>query len=207
MLFQQPRGGWIELICGSMFSGKTEELIRRVRRAEIARQRVQVFKPNLDDRYAVTRVASHDGLQFEAVAIETAAEILEKGGALVTEYPYGTDAAQHQFVQRDRIQAGLSRGVVMIQSDLEGGSLHASRAALRYGRVLAVPRPTQADVDAAQPKITANLVLTDGAPEERMQLLQCHAAALNQLKIISSRDDYQTLERELGADDSRRPVE
>jgi thymidine kinase len=78
MLFQQPRGGWIELICGSMFSGKTEELIRRVRRAEIARQRVQVFKPNLDDRYAVTRVASHDGLQFEAVAIETAAEILEK---------------------------------------------------------------------------------------------------------------------------------
>ena len=78
MLFPQPRGGWIELICGSMFSGKTEELIRRVRRAEIARQRVQVFKPNLDDRYAVTRVASHDGLQFEAVAIETAAEILEK---------------------------------------------------------------------------------------------------------------------------------
>jgi thymidine kinase len=78
MLFQQPRGGWIELICGSMFSGKTEELIRRVRRAEIARQRVQVFKPKLDDRYVVTRVASHDGLQFEAEAIETAAEILER---------------------------------------------------------------------------------------------------------------------------------
>jgi thymidine kinase len=78
MLFQQPRGGWIELICGSMFSGKTEELIRRVRRAEIARQRVQVFKPKLDDRYAVARVASHDGLQFEAEAIEGAAEILER---------------------------------------------------------------------------------------------------------------------------------
>ena len=47
----QPRGGWIEIICGSMFSGKTEELIRRVRRAEIAKQHVQVFKPQLDDRY------------------------------------------------------------------------------------------------------------------------------------------------------------
>jgi thymidine kinase len=78
MLFQQPRGGWIELICGSMFSGKTEELIRRVRRAEIARQRVQVFKPRLDNRYAIARVASHDGLQFEAEVIEQAREILDR---------------------------------------------------------------------------------------------------------------------------------
>ena len=70
MPYLQPRGGWIELICGSMFSGKTEELIRRVRRAEIARQRVQVFKPKLDDRYAVNAVASHDGLHFEAEVIE-----------------------------------------------------------------------------------------------------------------------------------------
>jgi DNA processing protein len=130
---------------------------------------------------------------------ELAAEILEKGGALVTEYPYGTDAAQHQFVQRDRIQAGLSRGVVMIQSDLEGGSLHASRAALRYGRVLAVPRPTQADVEAGYPKIKANKVLADGSAEERMELLQCHAEALNRLRIIASRDDYEGLERELEA--------
>jgi thymidine kinase len=61
-----------------MFSGKTEELIRRVRRAEIARQRVQVFKPKLDDRYAIARVASHDGLQFEAEIVEQAREILDK---------------------------------------------------------------------------------------------------------------------------------
>jgi thymidine kinase len=76
MPYLQPRGGWVELICGSMFSGKTEELIRRVRRAEIARQRIQVFKPKLDDRYSVTQVASHDGLHFEAEVIETAREIL-----------------------------------------------------------------------------------------------------------------------------------
>ncbi|MCX7669859.1 MAG: thymidine kinase, partial [Anaerolineae bacterium] len=65
-------------ICGSMFSGKTEELIRRVRRAQIARQNVQVFKPRLDDRYSATEVASHDGLHFEAEVIEKATEILEK---------------------------------------------------------------------------------------------------------------------------------
>lgn len=78
MPYLQPRGGWIELICGSMFSGKTEELIRRVRRAEIARQRIQVFKPKLDDRYSTSEVASHDGLHFEAEVIETAREILTK---------------------------------------------------------------------------------------------------------------------------------
>lgn len=65
----QPSGGWIELICGSMFSGKTEELLRRVRRAEIARKRVQLFKPRLDDRYGLARVASHDGGSREDVVI------------------------------------------------------------------------------------------------------------------------------------------
>jgi thymidine kinase len=78
MPYFQPKGGWIEIICGSMFSGKTEELIRRVRRAEIARQRVQVFKPKIDDRYSASQVASHDGGHAEAEVIERAAEILEK---------------------------------------------------------------------------------------------------------------------------------
>jgi thymidine kinase len=78
MPYMQPRGGWIELICGSMFSGKTEELIRRVRRAEIARQRVQVFKPVLDDRYSQSKVWSHNGVHCEAETIERAAEILER---------------------------------------------------------------------------------------------------------------------------------
>ncbi len=76
MPFMQPKGGWIELICGSMFSGKTEELIRRVRRAQIARQKVQVFKPQIDNRYAATRVASHSGLQWDSHTIEAPIEIL-----------------------------------------------------------------------------------------------------------------------------------
>lgn len=68
-------GGWIELVCGSMFSGKTEELIRRVRRAKIARQQVQVFKPAIDTRYTTEAVTSHNGLGVEAVPVQSAAEI------------------------------------------------------------------------------------------------------------------------------------
>jgi thymidine kinase len=68
-------GGWIEIICGSMFSGKTEELIRRIRRARIAKQKVQVFKPALDDRYHTEQVASHNGLQWQAIAVSNAREI------------------------------------------------------------------------------------------------------------------------------------
>lgn len=69
-------GGWIEVICGSMFSGKTEELIRRVRRARIAKQKVQVFKPAVDRRYHAEQVASHNGLQWEAIPVGSARDIL-----------------------------------------------------------------------------------------------------------------------------------
>jgi thymidine kinase len=71
----RPSGGWIELVCGSMFSGKTEELIRRVRRAKIAKQNVQVFKPAMDTRYTTEAVTSHNGLGVEAVPVQSAAEI------------------------------------------------------------------------------------------------------------------------------------
>lgn len=70
------RHGRIEVICGGMFSGKSEELIRRVRRAQIARQRVLVFKPALDDRYGRKHVASHDGSRVEAVPIARGDEVL-----------------------------------------------------------------------------------------------------------------------------------
>ncbi|NOZ84864.1 MAG: thymidine kinase [Deltaproteobacteria bacterium] len=70
--------GWIEVICGSMFSGKTEELIRRVNRAVIARQRVQVFKPTMDDRWSKTEIGSHSGERLASLTIERAEEILSK---------------------------------------------------------------------------------------------------------------------------------
>jgi thymidine kinase len=68
-------GGWIEVVCGSMFSGKTEELIRRIRRASIAKQPIQVFKPTLDDRYHTEQVSSHNGMRWEAVPVGNAREI------------------------------------------------------------------------------------------------------------------------------------
>lgn len=67
--------GSVEVICGSMFSGKTDELIRRLRRATIARQKVQVFKPAIDIRYAVEKVTSHAGSDFAAIPVENAAAI------------------------------------------------------------------------------------------------------------------------------------
>jgi thymidine kinase len=69
------RGGWLEVICGPMFSGKSEEMIRRLRRAEIAGQRVVIFKPQIDDRYDATDVVSHAGARMRAVPVISVAEI------------------------------------------------------------------------------------------------------------------------------------
>jgi thymidine kinase len=69
------RGGWLEVICGPMFSGKSEEMIRRLRRAEIAGQRVVIFKPQIDDRYGATDVVSHAGARMRAVPITAVAEV------------------------------------------------------------------------------------------------------------------------------------
>ena len=70
--------GWIEVIVGPMFSGKSEELIRRLKRAEIARQRVQIFKPVIDQRYAHTDIVSHSGFELPSQVVRNAAEVFEK---------------------------------------------------------------------------------------------------------------------------------
>src|SRR5437867_6752116 len=71
-----PRTGWIEVIVGSMYSGKTEELIRRLRRAQIARQRVEIFKPAIDDRYSADAIVSHSELSIPSRAVRHARDIL-----------------------------------------------------------------------------------------------------------------------------------
>ena len=70
--------GWIEVICGSMFSGKTEELIRRLRRAQIAKLKVEIFKPAIDNRYSETEIVSHDAKTIRSIPVGSAEEILEK---------------------------------------------------------------------------------------------------------------------------------
>jgi len=91
--------GHIEVICGSMFSGKTEELIRRIRRAEIARQRVKVFKPKIDNRYSEFSIVSHSEQSYPSEVIENAEEMLEK--SFDTEV-IGIDEAQ--FFENNLVQ-------------------------------------------------------------------------------------------------------
>jgi thymidine kinase len=74
---RQPHQGWIEVIVGSMFSGKSEELIRRLRRAQIARQKVQIFKPVIDQRYADDHIVSHSEMRIESVAVPSSRVLLE----------------------------------------------------------------------------------------------------------------------------------
>jgi len=85
------RKGWIEVICGSMFSGKTEELIRRLRRAEFAKQRVEIFKPGTDTRYHETDVVSHDKRAIPSIPVRDSADLLAQASELDV---VGIDEAQ-----------------------------------------------------------------------------------------------------------------
>lgn len=114
-----PEGtGWIEVVCGSMFSGKTEELVRRLKRALIARQRVQVFKPATDDRYDRNAVVSHGGARIEGIAVASAPEILEKVADDVD--VVGIDEVQ--FFDADVVQVAdelANRGIRVICAGLD----------------------------------------------------------------------------------------
>lgn len=116
--------------------------------------------------------------------------ILAAGGALVSEYPFGREVQRQQYVKRDRTQAGLAQGVVMIQSDVVGGSLHASRAALDYHRWLAVPYPTKMDREYKEPKIQANLMIALGAKSDQAKLLRCSESSLSSVLVLNNRNDY-----------------
>ncbi len=110
--------GWIEVVTGPMFSGKSEELIRRLQRAKLAKQRIMVFKPSLDKRYDVEDIVSHSQLRINAIPIDTASEILkyvEVGTQVV-----GIDEAQ--FFGEDLIQVCdklADRGVRVIVAGLD----------------------------------------------------------------------------------------
>jgi len=110
--------GRVEVICGSMFSGKTEELIRRLRRARIARQKVQVFKPALDNRYAEEKVVSHNGQGLEAAAVESAASIQQQVEAGTT--VVGIDEAQFFDAELPAVVDALAgRGIRVILAGLD----------------------------------------------------------------------------------------
>ncbi len=110
--------GLIEVVCGSMFSGKTDELIRRLVRATIAKQKVQVFKPAIDVRYAVEKVASHTGSTFDAIPVQKAADI--RGHVENDTTVVGLDEAQFFDAEIVAIAQELSeRGIRVIAAGLD----------------------------------------------------------------------------------------
>lgn len=126
-----------------------------------------------------------------------AREIIDRGGALVSEYSYQTAPFASNFVERDRIQAGLSKGTIVVQTDVLGGSLHACRSSLKYGRFVFAPIPTQGDRDRNEPKIQGILRLLYGTPEEKMKMLQCIPSQLTHMLPICGRSDYPDVEEML----------
>ena len=111
------RGGWLEVVCGPMFSGKSEELIRRLRRAEIAGQRALIAKPRIDDRYDIGHVVSHAGAKMRAVAVSRPEEIV----GLADGYDaVGIDEVQffaHEVV--DVIERLIERGTRVVAAGLD----------------------------------------------------------------------------------------
>ena len=114
---QNRSNGWIEVICGSMFSGKTEELIRRLRRAEFARQDLILFKPSVDVRYSEKNVVSHRGTEFNAVLVADSKEILD---AVKEQKVVAIDEAQ--FFDADLVEVAselAGRGIRVILAGLD----------------------------------------------------------------------------------------
>ena len=114
---QNRTNGWIEVICGSMFSGKTEELIRRLRRAEFAKQDLILFKPSVDKRYSDKNVVSHRGTEFNAVLVTSSKEILNN---VEDQKVVAIDEAQFFDKQLVEVASELARrGVRVILAGLD----------------------------------------------------------------------------------------
>ena len=105
------RGGWIEVVCGSMFSGKTEELIRRLRRAQIANKRVEIFKPLVDTRYHPSNVVSHDSNSIRCTPVEQSQNILLLAEGIEV---VGIDEAQFLDLELPGVCEQLARSGVQV---------------------------------------------------------------------------------------------
>jgi thymidine kinase len=115
--FKGQRSGWIEVICGSMFSGKTEELIRRLKRAKIASQKVEIFKPGTDTRYDIKNVVSHDSNSILATPVEHSSKILDLADGVTV---VGIDEAQFFDAELTDVCEKLAlRGIRVIVAGLD----------------------------------------------------------------------------------------
>ncbi len=111
--------GWIEVVCGSMFSGKTEELIRRLKRAEIARQKVEIFKPQIDKRFSETEIVSHDEQKIPSRVVKDAKEIIPLA---LEAHVVGIDEAQFfglNLIKVCNTMANMGKRVIVAGLDMD----------------------------------------------------------------------------------------
>lgn len=123
--------------------------------------------------------------------LELAQRILDENGLLISEFSYATAPAPFLFVRRDRTQAGLAHGTVLVQSTMNGGSLNASRASIEYGRWLAVTHPAPHDLKHTPAKVGANVVLSGSDEREIKELLALRREALDHLFVLRGKQDYE----------------
>lgn len=178
--------GSIEVITGSMFSGKTDELIRRLRRATIARQKVQVFKPAIDVRYAVEKVTSHAGADFAAVPVEKSDDILARLDADTT--VVGVDEAQF-----------FDEGVVPLVQELAGRNLRVIVAGLDMdfrGEPFG-PMPILMAVAEKVDKLQAICMVCGGPASRTQRLVNGHPARYDDpVVIVGAAEMYEARCRE-----------
>ena len=167
--------GWIEVICGPMFSGKSEELIRRLRRAQIARQRLQVFKPAIDDRYHDSQIVSHSAAAIEAVPVNDSRAVAQavRGDTRVV----GIDEAQF-----------FDEGIVEVAEHLANRGMRVILAGLDQDYA-AVPFEPMPRLMALAEYVTKTLAICTrcGAPAGRSQRLTASGARV----VVGAVDAYE----------------
>ena len=175
-MFHRTLPGFIEVICGSMFSGKTEELIRRLKRAQIARQKVQVFKPVIDNRYSVDHVQSHDAGRILSRPVEKARDILK----LVDDNTRVVGIDEAQFFDESVVEVAQKlayRGVRVIVAGLD-----LDFRGLPFG-----PMPRLQAVAEQDTKLQA-VCMVCGAPASRSQRI---AGSKSDQIAVGAKDQYE----------------
>lgn len=167
--------GWVEVICGCMFSGKTEELIRRMTRAQIARQKLQVFKPAVDDRYGKEFVASHNSNRIESVPVQSPAEIL----ALLDDSTRVVGVDEAQFFDSSIVEVVerlATRGMRVVVAGLDMDFM---------GRPFG-PMPQLLAIAEQVTKLSA-VCMVCGSPASRSQRI----SAASETVLVGAQDSYE----------------
>jgi thymidine kinase len=177
--------GSIEVVCGCMFSGKSEELIRRLRRAVIAKQKVQVFKPKIDDRYAIDQVRSHSGSGFDATPVASSADVLRlvTGDTTVV----GIDEAQF-----------FDSGIVQVVSQLadSGKRVLCAGLDLDFRGEPFGPMPQLLAIAERVDKLTAICVVSGEAATRTQRIINGEPASYNDpVILVGATESYEARSR------------